>query len=143
MSRLMLTLVAALAVVAAACSPQAPEITAEEQIPADQRTEAAAAGTEGGEGGETAGANNWVAVDIDYSAAPSELAAGAVEVELVNEGATEHNVTFEGVNDDQPVVEAAGGETATGSVELEAGDYTYFCSVPGHEQLMRGEVTVS
>ena len=126
----------------AGCSQQAPEITANEQVPADQRTEAAAEGGTEAAGGE-GGGPTWVAVDIDFESAPEELSAGAVEVELGNEGSIVHNVTFEGVNNDSPVVEAQGGQTATGTVELEAGDYTYFCSVPGHQDLMRGEVTVS
>ncbi|MDP8978487.1 MAG: plastocyanin/azurin family copper-binding protein [Actinomycetota bacterium] len=47
-------------------------------------------------------------------------------------GSINHNVTFEGVNDGEPAVEADGGETATGTVDLQPGTYTYFCSVPGH-----------
>ena len=83
----------------------------------------------------------FVAVDIDFEEAPSELAAGEVSVELVNEGNLEHNVVFEGVSD-EPVVEAAGGETATGSVSLEPGEYAAYCSVPGHREAGM-EVTVT
>lgn len=144
MSRLPLVPLALVVMLLAGCSPQAPEITANEQVGADQRTEAAGEdGTEAAGGADEGGGPTWVAVDIDFQDAPEELSAGTVEVELVNEGSIVHNVTFEGVNGGEPVVEAQGGETATDTVELEPGEYTYFCSVPGHQDLMRGDVTVS
>ena len=122
----------------AACSKQAPEVTAQEQVPADQRTEAAAEGaTEGAGGGEASGAT-WVAVDIDFTAAPETLPAGETEVVLENQGAALHNVTIDG----EVIVEAQGGATETGTVNLEPGTHEFVCSVPGHESLMNGEITV-
>ena len=60
----------------------------------------------------------------------------------MNEGGSPHDVTFEELGDD-PVVVAQGGETATGTAELEPGTYTYYCSVPGHRSAgMEGELTV-
>lgn len=80
---------------------------------------------------------------LQFSEAPEETSAGRHTVELVVEGSINHNVTFEGVNDGAPVVEAGGGETATGTVELEAGTYAYFCSVPGHRAAgMEGTLVV-
>ena len=57
--------------------------------------------------------------------------AGEVEFTLVNSGAVEHDLRIEEAGDTE-VAFAAPGETATGSIELEAGTYTYHCSVPGH-----------
>jgi plastocyanin len=102
-----------------------------------------------GEGGEAAGGIEqtqdelaFVAVDIDFSVAPSgTLPAGEKTVTLTNEGQAEHNVTIPELGDD-PIVEAAGGETVTETVTVEPGTYEFFCSVPGHEQLMNGEFTV-
>lgn len=124
----------------AACAQQAPEITAQEQVPADQRTEAAPAEGEGGEEGEGEGGGGaeFVAIDIDFASAPDTLPAGDTEITLVNEGAALHNVTI----DDTVVVEAQGGQTASGTVSLEPGTHEYICSVPGHESLMQGEITV-
>ncbi len=56
----------------------------------------------------------------------------------------QHNVVFEGVDDDAIIAECAGGETDTGSVQVEAGSYTYYCSIPGHREAgMEGELTVN
>lgn len=57
--------------------------------------------------------------------------AGQVEVILRNEGQVLHDIRIE----QQPfVVEADPGETATGTVQLEAGSYEFFCSIPGHRE---------
>ena len=127
----------------AACSKQAPEITAQDQVPADQRTEAAGAAGEsevgaGGAGGDA----TWVAVDLDFASAPETLPAGDVEVTLTNDGRALHDVTFEDLGD-ETVVSVPGGETGTGTVTLEPGTYTYYCSVPGHRAAgMEGQLTV-
>ena len=108
---------------------------------------------EGAAGGEVAGAPGeqgeagggteplWIAVDIEYQQAPEALPPGDVTVTLENEGTIEHNVVFEELGD-QLVVEAPGGESATGNVTLEAGEYTYYCSVPGHRATMEGTLVV-
>jgi plastocyanin len=83
----------------------------------------------------------FVAVDIDFESAPETATAGAQTVTLTNNGAAMHNVTFPDL-DDAPIVEAAGGETASGEITLEPGTYEFICSVPGHETLMNGELTV-
>jgi plastocyanin len=127
----------------AACSKQAPEITAQEQVPADQRTEAAPAEGEGGEGeGDGGGADaTFVAVDIAYESAPETLPVGENEITIVNNGQAVHDVTFEDLGD-VTVVSANGGQTASGSVELEAGEHYYYCSVPGHREAgMEGTLT--
>jgi hypothetical protein len=43
---------------------------------------------------------------------------------------------------DEVIVKAAPGESATGEVTLEPGEYTYYCSVPGHRTTMEGTLTV-
>ncbi|CAN5755316.1 MAG: plastocyanin/azurin family copper-binding protein [Actinomycetota bacterium] len=132
-------LIGALALVG--CTKLPPEVAVNDQVPADQRTESEPAG---GGGSEGAGGGNepvWVAVDIDFESAPSQLPAGDTEVTLTNNGAIEHNVVFDDLGA-EPVVVAGPGETQTGQVQLEPGTYRYHCSVPGHEPMMNGEVTV-
>lgn len=105
--------------------------------PADQ-TEAPAE-----DAGATAAAVTFVAVDIDYEQAPDEVAPGSHTIELVNDGALPHTITIEEL-DDRDIVEAEGGQTATGEVELDAGAYTYYCSVPGHREAgMEGTLEVA
>lgn len=84
---------------------------------------------------------SFTAVDIEFEEAPETAKAGSLNIALTNNGQTVHNVTMPDV-DDAPLVEAGAGETATGVVELEAGKYEFFCSVPGHEDLMKGTLTV-
>jgi len=75
---------------------------------------------------------------------PAELTVGSGEVtiELTSEPAAPHTFTIEELGDVE-VVAADGGETATGTVELEPGTYTYYCSIPGHREAgMEGTLTV-
>lgn len=102
-------------------------------------------GEEGGEGGgETVSTEPvFVAVDIAYESAPSELPTGENELTLENRGDILHNVVFEELNDEK-VLEAEGGETDTATTDLPAGELTYYCDVPGHREAgMEGTLTVS
>ena len=70
-----------------------------------------------------------------------EASAGTIEFELVCEDAVNHNIVIDETGEEIAACDA--GETVTGEVELEAGTYTYVCTVPGHETTMRGELVVS
>jgi hypothetical protein len=142
MSRIPVALLAVLVLALAACTPQEPEISANDQVPADARVEEEPA--EGGEGGgEAEGTpSTWVAVDVDFSEFDTELPAGPIALTLQNDGNLPHDITIEELGDDTVVV-ADGGETVTETVELEPGTYTFYCSVPGHRGTMEETVTVS
>lgn len=87
------------------------------------------------------GVAGFVAIDIDYSQAPESVPAGEVEMQLVNEGNIVHNVVIEELGDEL-VVEAGGGQEASGTVTLDPGTYAYYCSVPGHRAAgMEGSLT--
>jgi uncharacterized cupredoxin-like copper-binding protein len=127
------------------CLSSEPKVAEVEQVAAVQReemqaTEAAAAGEgEGGGGGPAI----FVAVDIAYEEAPTEVTAGTVQMELDNQGTIEHDVVIEELGD-QPVLAAAGGESDSASVDLEPGTYTYYCNIPGHREAgMEGQLTAS
>lgn len=105
-------------------------------------------------GGDDTASDGGADVEADVSVSgtdalkfePTELAAdaGEVAIELTSGSSVEHNVVIEGVGGDEPVVEAAAGATSVGTVDLEAGDYTFYCSVPGHRTAgMEGTLTVS
>ena len=88
------------------------------------------------------------AIDVmDFMIEPSvlEVAGPTVTIEVTNDGPTPHNLT---VRDAAGIVvmnteDLSAGDTATISAELEPGEYTIFCALPGHESLgMSGNLTV-
>lgn len=141
-----LVVLSVLATVAlAGCFSGEPKVAEADQVGADQAaalqaSEAGeAAAPTGGEGGEEL---QFVAVDIDYSDAPDTAPAGPLTFALDNQGNIVHNVVIDSVGE-APIVEAAGGEMATGNVTLEAGSYNYYCSIVGHREAgMEGTLEV-
>ena len=83
----------------------------------------------------------------DFMIEPSafEVSGPAVSFEVTNDGPTPHNFTVRGP-DDQVVMRSsdlAVGASETISASLEAGEYTVYCSLAGHESLgMTGTLTV-
>ena len=102
-------------------------------------------GDDGSSGDSTGAADGTVSVEAsDLAFDPQQLsaAAGEIEVELDNVGAVEHDFVIEEAGDTEVVV-AGPGETATGTIELEPGTYTFYCSVPGHREAgMEGTLEV-
>lgn len=125
------------------CLSSEPKVAEIEQVNAEQRAalEATEGGGEGGEGGG-GGGGQWVAIDIEFEAAPQELPAGPVEVQLQNDGAIEHNVVIEEMGDEK-ILDAAAGASDSATVEFEPGEYTYYCDVAGHRATMEGTLTVA
>lgn len=144
MGRLLrLTAALLLGLLATGCLSSEPKVAEIEQVAAVQRE--AMQATEGAAGGEDEGGGPavFIAVDIAYEQAPPEVAAGTVEMLLENQGTIEHNVVIEEL-DDEVVVEAAGGESDSGSVDLEPGTYTYYCDIAGHRAAgMEGQLTAA
>lgn len=65
---------------------------------------------------------------------------GRYEVVVRNTGSIVHNVTFP----DGTKIEAQGGQTASGTVEIPAGGTTFLCDIPGHAQAgMEGKIEVA
>jgi plastocyanin len=75
-----------------------------------------------------------VGTGLSYQFASAEASAGKVTVETVNKQTVGHNIAIEGNGLDQkgPVVQ--GGATSSVDVDLKPGDYTFYCSVPGHRE---------
>lgn len=104
-----------------------------------------------GGGGSPGGSNDAAAADStvtveagDMFYEPESLSAeaGTIAIELDNQGAIEHNLVIE--QSGTKVAEANAGETDTGTVDLESGDYTFYCDVPGHREAgMEGTLKVS
>lgn len=121
-------------------------VTASEMA-ATQKTIAAGGGAATGGGGPAAGA-------IEISADPgnalrfdvSELtaAAGTVTITMANPSSLPHNVAIKGDGVDAKGEIVSSGGTSTVSADLAPGTYTFYCSVPGHEQGgMTGTLTVT
>jgi plastocyanin len=75
---------------------------------------------------------------------PGELSApaGSVTIKLVNESDTPHAVEVEGNGVEEESETVTGGETEL-TVDLEAGEYTFYCPVGQHRQNgMEGTLTV-
>jgi plastocyanin len=70
--------------------------------------------------------------DLYYEPDAFSAAAGEITVTLDNVGAIEHDFIIEEAGDLDVVGMVAPGDRATGTVELEAGTYTVYCSVAGH-----------
>ena len=72
-----------------------------------------------------------VAEDLAFDADSYEAAAGEVLITYENDGAIEHTLVIDGVDDFKLVVPGA-GDVDESSVELDAGSYTIYCDVAGH-----------
>jgi hypothetical protein len=139
-------LVIVLALALAACTQQEPQISVQEQVPADARDAAGAdADGENGDAADVDAADaepiEWEAFDLGFNG-PTDLPAGAIALTMDNTGNLPHDITIEELGN-RTVVEADGGESDTAVIELEAGEYTFYCSVPGHRSAMEETVTVS
>ncbi len=90
-----------------------------------------------------AGSVTIEAGDLFFDPDTVSLTAGGAQITLVNVGAVEHDLVVEG----QPGVadiHVDPGETATGDVNLAAGTYTFYCTIPGHRAAgMEGTLNVS
>ena len=124
---------------------------------ATREAASAPAATPGAEGGTpVAGATPAATGDVPTTAAtavevvsfdiyfePSEVTIPAntdVTVNLPNEGVTPHNFSIDALGID---VDIAPGATEQVVINAPAGEYEYYCNVPGHKQAgMLGTLTV-
>ncbi|MBA2763698.1 MAG: c-type cytochrome [Thermoleophilaceae bacterium] len=67
---------------------------------------------------------------LAYTFPEAEAEAGQIEITMPNESPIDHNIAIE---DDAGDVVGTGGES-TISVDLDAGEYEYICTVPGHAE---------
>jgi plastocyanin len=112
--------------------------TAETSSPAEE-SETPSGDTEGGE------TQTITATEGDFSISLDEdgLAPGTYEIEVLNEGSATHDLVVERDGEDVAASETiAPGESITLSVELEAGDYVFYCSIGNHRE-MGMEIDVS
>jgi uncharacterized cupredoxin-like copper-binding protein len=69
--------------------------------------------------------------------------AGTVTLLSKNDSQVPHDISLKGGGVDENGDEVTGGETSKVTAKLKPGKYTFYCSVPGHEQAgMKGTLTV-
>ena len=82
-------------------------------------------------------------MSLKFSTSNLTAKAGTVTIVLKNKGMMPHNVAIKGhgINVKGKVVGHGGSSTV--KAKLKRGRYTFYCSVPGHEQAgMKGTLTV-
>ena len=80
---------------------------------------------------------------IAYEFGSAEAPAGQLTIDSENEASIPHNIAVEGDGVDEVGPEVSGGGTSEIEVDLKPGEYTFYCSVPGHrEGGMEGTLTV-
>jgi uncharacterized cupredoxin-like copper-binding protein len=81
-------------------------------------------------------------VDINFD--PKEFSIPAdtdVQIKVTNKGLLQHDFTLEDTDYATDLLDPEDTQTIT--VNLKAGDYTYYCTVPGHREAgMEGKLTV-
>jgi plastocyanin len=101
-------------------------------------------GGEGGEGGSTLSFEADPGGELAFTTDSAKAKAGSVTVDFNNPQALPHDVKIEDASGN----EVGGTETITegsdsATVDLKAGTYTFYCSVPGHREAgMEGTLTV-
>ena len=86
---------------------------------------------------------NVSAREFSFSLDATEVEAGTVIVAIQNNGTMEHDFAIRGNGLEEKTSKIHPGESASLTVVLEPGTYTYLCTVPGHEQAgMVGTFTV-
>jgi plastocyanin len=78
--------------------------------------------------------------DLVFDQTEVTAPAGEITIELVNDSGIPHNVAIDGEGEPSETITEGTTELMA---SLEAGEYTYFCAVPGHrEGGMEGTLTV-
>lgn len=107
----------------------------------------ALAGCASGETSETsepAGITFTGTDEVTWAEPTVTTSAGQTELTIECGDSVNHGLGIEGVADGVELVACEPGGAATTSVDLGAGEYTFFCTVPGHRDAgMVGTLTVS
>ena len=142
-SRTPVALVAAMVLAAgglAACGDDDEDTGASPPPPAAAQTETTGAA---GGGGETVAVAADPGGDLAFEQDSLTAPAGSVTFAFTNEANIPHDFKIEKDGEDVGGTDPVTGDSTEATVELEAGTYTYYCSIGNHrEQGMEGELTV-
>jgi plastocyanin len=117
-------------------------------LTAGEGEEAAAGEGEGGGGGAPPATGRTVAIaadpsgSLEYVKKDLGVLAGQVTINFTNDSPVEHNVTIEQGSRELGATKTITHAKDSLSVDLPAGRYVFFCSVPGHREAgMEGFLT--
>jgi plastocyanin len=113
--------------------------------PATEATEPSGddADTGGDEGGSTVSFTADPGGELAFEEDSATAQAGSVTLELTNDSSVPHDVRIEASGEDVGGTEEVTEGATEAQVDLEAGDFTFYCSVPGHREAgMEGTLTV-
>jgi plastocyanin len=80
---------------------------------------------------------------LAYRFANAEANAGQLEIDSQNDSSVQHDIAIEGNGVDEKGEVVSNGGVSQISTTLQAGEYTFYCSVTGHRQAgMEGKLTV-
>jgi plastocyanin len=80
---------------------------------------------------------------LAYQFGSAEAQAGNITVNSKNDASIPHDIAIEGNGVDKKGEVVQGGGVSTFTADLKPGEYTFYCSVPGHrEGGMEGKLTV-
>lgn len=98
----------------------------------------------GGGGGETVKVSADPGGELAFQQASLDAQSGSVTFDFDNPAQLQHDFCIEGPGeDDLGCTDTISDSTSTLAVDLEPGDYTYYCSVDGHREAgMEGALTV-
>ena len=108
----------------------------------DEEAATTPTGAETGDGGGGGGGTVQITTSegISYDETTVEATAGEVTIEYTNDSGLPHDVTLEDSGEATDIIES--GSTSV-TVNLEPGEYTFFCSVDGHRDAgMEGTLVV-
>jgi plastocyanin len=80
---------------------------------------------------------------LAYLVSTATAPAGKLTIDSTNKATTPHDIAIKGGGANAVGKVVSGGATSTISVDLKPGDYTFYCTVPGHEEAgMKGTLKV-
>jgi plastocyanin len=82
--------------------------------------------------------------ELRFARSSLESPAGTITLVMENPSPLEHNIAVRGAGVDELGEVVGQGEESRVTVDLEPGEYEFYCSVPGHDEAgMNGTLTVS
>jgi plastocyanin len=99
--------------------------------------------TGGDTGGETVAVSAAADGSLAYDQTELSAAAGSATFEFDNPASIGHDFCLESDGSEVGCTDVVSGDSSTLDADLEAGEYTYYCSVDGHRDAgMEGTLTV-